>query len=223
MLAQKAAFWGGVRCRPLQARSSRKSNGPRSMDLSSLIKLLRKTTVIRTYYKHKKLYVPYFLLTIYQVKVYVYKYIYIYFFTNIYFPPSGQAVVTGVVPFSPPGSCLQFCIAHRVLANPLLVVLHRVLLTQTLSRFPRVNWCTRKSPHDFFTSMHSGGLELTKVTCTKLEDNLIRRRGDRSCMYCWVLTTMLPRKQAHLCRTISSIRRQMRRAGGFTGPFLRLQ
>ena len=30
------------------------------------------------------------------------------------------------------------------------------------------------------TSMHSAGLELTKLTCTTLEDNLIRHRGDRS-------------------------------------------
>ena len=29
--------------------------------------------------------------------------------------------------------------------------------------------------------MHSGGLELTKLTCTRLEDNLIRHRGDRLC------------------------------------------
>ena len=29
-----------------------------------------------------------------------------------------------------------------------------------------------------YTSMHSGGLELTKLTCTRLEDNLIRHRGD---------------------------------------------
>ena len=27
--------------------------------------------------------------------------------------------------------------------------------------------------------MHSGGLELTKLTYTRLEDNLIRHRGDR--------------------------------------------
>ena len=27
--------------------------------------------------------------------------------------------------------------------------------------------------------MHSAGLELTKLTYTRLEDNLIRRRGDR--------------------------------------------
>ena len=28
--------------------------------------------------------------------------------------------------------------------------------------------------------MHSAGLELTKLTYTRLEDNLIRHRGDRS-------------------------------------------
>ena len=27
--------------------------------------------------------------------------------------------------------------------------------------------------------MHSVGLELTKLTCTRLKDNLIRHRGDR--------------------------------------------
>ena len=27
--------------------------------------------------------------------------------------------------------------------------------------------------------MHSGGFELTKLTYTRLEDNLIRQRGDR--------------------------------------------
>ena len=31
--------------------------------------------------------------------------------------------------------------------------------------------------------MHSAGLELTKLTYTRLEDNLIRHRGDRSTLY----------------------------------------
>ena len=30
-----------------------------------------------------------------------------------------------------------------------------------------------------YTRMHSAGLELTKLTYTRLEDNLIRHRGDR--------------------------------------------
>ena len=33
--------------------------------------------------------------------------------------------------------------------------------------------------------MHSVGLELTKLTYTRLEDNLIRHRGDR-CLYTWL-------------------------------------
>ena len=31
--------------------------------------------------------------------------------------------------------------------------------------------------------MHSAGLELTKLTYTRLEDNLIRHRGDRLMLY----------------------------------------
>ena len=33
--------------------------------------------------------------------------------------------------------------------------------------------------------MHSGGFELTKLTYTRLEDSLIRRRGDRSLITGW--------------------------------------
>ena len=33
--------------------------------------------------------------------------------------------------------------------------------------------------------MHSAGLELTKLTYTRLEDNLIRHRGDRL-YYLWI-------------------------------------
>ena len=31
--------------------------------------------------------------------------------------------------------------------------------------------------------MHSAGLELTKLTYTRLEDNLVRHRGDRQPLY----------------------------------------
>ena len=37
--------------------------------------------------------------------------------------------------------------------------------------------------------MHSVGLKLTKLTYTRLEDNLIRHRGDRGCTAV-VLTTV---------------------------------
>ena len=36
----------------------------------------------------------------------------------------------------------------------------------------------KKSPR-IYPSMHSGGLELTELTYTRLKDNLIRHRGDR--------------------------------------------
>ena len=44
---------------------------------------------------------------------------------------------------------------------------------------PQVNLCTRNKSQRIYTSMHSAGLELTKLTYTRLEDNLIRHRGDR--------------------------------------------
>ena len=37
----------------------------------------------------------------------------------------------------------------------------------------------KKKSQRIYTSMHSAGLELTKLTFTRLEDNLIRHRGDR--------------------------------------------
>ena len=102
-----------------------------------------------------------------------------FFFTRIYFPASGQAVVTGVVP-SPPWFLPSIFIAHRVQQSHCSSILHRVLLTHALalsaSQFVR----KKKSPR-IYTSMHSRGFELTKLTDTRLEDNLIRQRGDRLC------------------------------------------
>ena len=40
----------------------------------------------------------------------------------------------------------------------------------------------KKSPR-IYTSMHSERFELTKLTYTRLEDNLIRHRGDRLTLY----------------------------------------
>ena len=101
-------------------------------------------------------------------------------FSHSYIQASGQAVVTGVVPSPPPGFLPSMFIAHRVPQSHCSSIFHRVLLTHALARFPRVNLCTRKSPHEFiYEYMHSGGFELTKLTYTRLEDNLIRHRGDR--------------------------------------------
>ena len=46
----------------------------------------------------------------------------------------------------------------------------------------------KKSPR-IYTSMHSGGFELTKLTYTRLEDNLIRHPGDR-----WATTIQVKKK-----------------------------
>ena len=86
-------------------------------------------------------------------------------------------MVTGVVP-SPPRFLRSIFIAHRVQQSHCSSIFHRVLLTHALalsaSQFVR----KKKSPR-IYTSMHSGGFELTKLTYTRLEDILIRHRGDR--------------------------------------------
>ena len=78
-----------------------------------------------------------------------------FFSSHIYFPASGQAVVTGVVP-SFPRRLPSILIAHRAQpshthrAQPshCSSIFYRVLLKLTLSRFLQVNWCARKSPHE---------------------------------------------------------------------------
>ena len=81
-----------------------------------------------------------------------------------------------VVPF-PPVLAFNLCLAWG-LAIPLLVDFHRVLLTHALA-LPSSQIVHTKKSLRFYTSMHSGGLELTKLTYTRLEDNLVRHGGDR--------------------------------------------
>ena len=101
-------------------------------------------------------------------------------FTHIYFPASGQGVVIGVVPSSP--RSLRFLpsifIAHRVQQSRCSSMFHRVLLTHALALSASQFVHKKKSPR-MYTSMHSGGFELTKLTNTRVEDDLIRHRGDR--------------------------------------------
>ena len=104
------------------------------------------------------------------------------FHTHIYFPASGQqAVVTGVVPSCPPRFLPSIFIAHGVQQSHCSSIFHRVLLTHALAlsasqlvRIVRKKWSPR-----MYTSMHSGGFQLTKLTYTRLEDNLIRHGGRR--------------------------------------------
>ena len=67
-------------------------------------------------------------------------------------------------------------IAHRVQRSHCSSVFHRVLLTHALALSASQFVNKKKSPR-IYTSMHSGGIELTKLTYTRLEDNLIRHRG----------------------------------------------
>ena len=81
-------------------------------------------------------------------------------------------------PFFPLGSCLQFFIAHRVQQSHCSSIFHRVLPTHALA-LSASQFVHKKKSQRIYTSMHSEGLELTKLTYTRLEDNLIRHRGDR--------------------------------------------
>ena len=99
---------------------------------------------------------------------------------STYFPASsGQAVVTGVDP-SPPRFLPSIFLAHRVQQSHCSSIFHRVLLLLTHAlALSASQFVHKKKSQRIYTSMHSAGLELTKLTCTRLEDNLIRHRGDR--------------------------------------------
>ena len=72
-----------------------------------------------------------------------------FFISHIFFPASGQAMVTGRCRSFSPRFLTSFFIAHRVQQSNCSWVFHGVLLTHALARFPQVNLCTRKSPHEF--------------------------------------------------------------------------
>ena len=86
-------------------------------------------------------------------------------------------MVTGVVP-SPPRLLPSIFIAHRVQQSHCSSIFHRVLLTHALA-LSASQFVHEKKSQRIYTSMHSAGLELTKLAYTRLEDNLIRHRGDR--------------------------------------------
>ena len=98
------------------------------------------------------------------------------FFAHFHFPASGQAVVTGVIP-SPPRFLPSISMAHRVQQSHCSSIVHRVLLTHALA-LSASQFVHKKNSQRIFTSTHSAGLELTKLTYTRLKDNLIRHRGD---------------------------------------------
>ena len=109
-----------------------------------------------------------------------------FFFSHFYLPASGRAVVTGVVP-SPPRFLPTMFIAHRVQQSPFSSIFHRVLLLTHALALSASQFVHKKKSQRIYTCMHSAGLELTKLTYTRLEDNLIRHRGDRPVAHCCCL------------------------------------
>ena len=104
-----------------------------------------------------------------------------FFRSRFYFPASEQVVDTGVVPSSPRFLPSIF-IAHRVQQSHCSSSLHRVLLTHALA-LSASQLMHKKKFQRIYTRMHSAGLELTKLTYTRFEYNLIRHRGDRRPLY----------------------------------------
>ena len=99
-------------------------------------------------------------------------------------------MVTDVVP-SPPRFLPPIFIAHRVQQSHCSSIFHRVLLTHALA-FSASQFVHKKR---VYTSIHSGGFELSKLTYTRLEDTLIRHRGDqlwRACITIAPLVTARP-------------------------------
>ena len=79
-------------------------------------------------------------------------------------------MVTGVVPSSPRSSP-SICIAHSVQQFHCSSDFHRALLTYAPALSASQFVHKKKSPRIYTSSMHSAGLELTKLTYTRLEHN----------------------------------------------------
>ena len=100
------------------------------------------------------------------------------FFSHFCLPASGQFVFTGVVTF-PPRFLPSIFIAYRVQQSRCSSIFHRALLPHALA-LSASQFVHKKKSQRIYTSMNSTGLELTELTYTRPEDNLIRHRGDRS-------------------------------------------
>ena len=84
-------------------------------------------------------------------------------------------MVTGVVP-SPPRLLPSTYIVHRVQQSYYSLIFYRMLITHALALSASQFVHKKKSQH-IYTSMHSAGLELTKLTSTRLKGYLTRHRG----------------------------------------------
>ena len=83
-------------------------------------------------------------------------------FLHFYFLASEQTMVTGVVP-SPSRFLPSIFIAYRVQQSHCLSIFHGVLLIHALALFTSL-FMYKKKPSPIYTSIHSAGLEPTKLT-----------------------------------------------------------
>ena len=102
------------------------------------------------------------------------------FFSHFNFPPSGQAVVTGVVPSLPRFVPSIFYRAHRVQQSHCSSTFHRVLLTHVLALSASQFVHKKKSPRILYVYPLGGIRTHETELYTRLEGNLIRHRGDRT-------------------------------------------
>ena len=86
-------------------------------------------------------------------------------------------MVERVVP-SPPRFLPSIFNAHRVEQYNCSSIFHRGLLPHALA-LSASQFVHKKKSLRIYTTMHSRGLELPKLTYTRLEDNLIRHLGYR--------------------------------------------
>ena len=107
----------------------------------------------------------------------VFSFFVIYILTLLLSSFSTNRVVTCVVP-SPPWFLPSIFIADRVQQSHCSSIFYRVFLTHALA-LSASQFVHKKMSQRICTSMHSAGLELTKLTYTGLDDNLIRHWGNR--------------------------------------------
>ena len=106
------------------------------------------------------------------------EYIYFFFLTRLLSTSFWTSRGHRCRPFPPPPVLAFNFITQRVQLSHCSSIFHRVLLTHAVAL--SASQCVhKKKSQRIYTSMHSAGLELTKLTYTRLEDNLIRHRGDR--------------------------------------------
>ena len=80
----------------------------------------------------------------------------------------------------PPGSCFQF-LSRIGFSNPTARRFFVECVANSRSRAFRKSICAQeKVPTNLYEHKHLAGLELAELTYTRLKENLIRHRGDRS-------------------------------------------